>query len=173
MKYIVNKLLGLLSSLGPDFIFGGEAKNLAPPLRLAAHIANTTPAQIDSAAMRIKQWIASMPSVGVGATNTNRMPGNSQLQRLQFSKHDTDRVIAAAKRRHWSPTHVFEAAAVPAARMHGGYSSNTNYLSFGIFGLRGRCDQQYRDAISPYATVIPPVITDPSFAGAAQQLKEY
>ena len=100
------------------------------------------------------------------------MPGNSRVQRLQFSTQETSKIVAAARQNGWSLTHVFEASAATAASEYGGHSE-IKYLSFGIFSLRDQVNPKYQAAISPYVTLVPLIAAGTSFESIVRQLKDF
>ncbi|MCJ1319016.1 hypothetical protein MMC15_004348 [Xylographa vitiligo] len=118
-------------------------------------------------------WVGSMPTTGIAITAAGSMPGNTLWQRMRLSENDTTRVVAAAKQRGLTPTHVVRAAGVLAAKKHGGHSEEKNHLSMGMFDLRYLCDKPYREATAPYFTCIPLVLPPASFIDTAHQLKDY
>ncbi|MCJ1293076.1 hypothetical protein MMC34_004629 [Xylographa carneopallida] len=173
VQYLFDQLLSLLAAPPVEVVFGDEAENLAPPLQIAAHISSTDLDHLSKTQAMYGHWIGSMPTVGIAMTATGSVLGNTLWQRMQLSENDTARVIAAAKQRGLTATHVVQAASVLAARKHGGHLEEKNYVSFALFGLRDLCDPQYRKMAAPYFTCMPLVLTPASFIDSAQQVKDY
>jgi len=117
--------------------------------------------------------MSSMPSAGLATTASSNVPGNTLGQRMQLSENNTARVVAAAKQRGLTATHVVQAAAALAAKKHGGHPQDTNYVSIALFGLRYLCDEPYREMAAPYFSCFPLVLTPASFIDSAHQLKDY
>ncbi|MCJ1435605.1 hypothetical protein MMC27_004979 [Xylographa pallens] len=173
IQYLFDQLLSLLAAPSVNVLFGDEAKNLVPSLQTAAHISPTDSVHLSKTQAMYDQWVGSMPTTGIAITLAGSIPGNTLWQRMQLSENDTARVIAAAKQRGLTPTHVLQAASVLAAKKHGGHAEETNHVSFGIFDLRHLCDTPYREMAAPYFTCMPLVLHPASFINTAQQLKDY
>ncbi|MCJ1280686.1 hypothetical protein MMC26_000003 [Xylographa opegraphella] len=173
VQHLLDQLLSHLAARPAEVVFGDEAQNLAPSLQSAANITPTDPTHLSKIQVLYGHWIGSMPTTGIAISAAASLPGNTLWQRMQLSEHDTARVVAAAKQRGLTPTHVVQAASVLAAKKHGGHPDEKNHLSFGIFGLRYLCDEQYRDVAAPYFTCLPMVLTPASFIDTAYQLKDY
>ena len=173
MQYLFDQLLSLLAAPPVKVLFGDEVKNLAPALETAAHIPPTEPVHLSQTQAMYGQWVASMPTTGIAITLAGSMPGNTLWQRMQLSENDTAKVIAAAKQRGLTPTHVVQAASILAAKKHGGHSEQTNHVSFGLISLRYLCDTLYRETAAAYIACMPMVLQPASFIDTAHQLKDY
>lgn len=158
--------------------FGDEAQYLAPAPRVAANFPTATPEQLSKCQSEINDWISGMPSVGVGASHVRDAPGNTKVQRMTLDEHTTTAIIAAAKARGLTPTHVVEAAVIISARelekRLRNMREDRNYCSCGLFSLRSWCSSsRAQDATLPYVTFLPQVIKPGSFAETAAQVKGY
>ncbi|MCJ1383835.1 hypothetical protein MMC17_006949 [Xylographa soralifera] len=173
VQHLFDQLLWLLAAPPVKAVFGDEAKNLAPSLQSAAHISPPDPDHLSKTQALYGHWAGSMPTTGIAITAANSIPGNTLWQRMQLSENDTARVIAAAKQRGLTPTHVVQAASVLAAKKHGGHPDEMNHVSMGMFDLRHLCDTPYREMAAPYFTCMPLVLTPASFTDTAHQLKDY
>ena len=173
VQYLFDQLLSLLAAPPVKIVFGDEGANLSPSLQTAAHIMPTDPDHLSKTQALYGHWVGSKPTTGIAITAAGSMPGNTLWQRMQLSENDTTRVVAAAKQRGLTPTHVVQAAGVLAAKKHGGHSEEKNHLSMGMFDLRYLCDKPYREATAPYFTCIPLVLPPASFIDTTHQLKDY
>ncbi|MCJ1390927.1 hypothetical protein MMC18_003788 [Xylographa bjoerkii] len=173
MQCVFNHLLSILAAPPVQVVFGDEAKNLAPALQSAAHIPPPNPDHLSKNQAMYGHWIGSMPSTGIATVTAYSVPGNTRWQRMRLSESDTTRVIALAKQRGLTPTHVVQAASVLAAKKHGSHPEEKNYVSMGMFNLRDLCDTPYREMAAAYLTCMPLVLTPATFIDSAQQLKNY
>ncbi|GAB5594001.1 hypothetical protein Unana1_08901 [Umbelopsis nana] len=164
-------LLRIMSS-PQKIVFGDEAKNLSLPLSIAAHIPDATQTQADKIKDYMNKWVSSFPSIGLEIGNAGQLPGATQVRHVTLSENETANVIAAAKKRGLTPTHVAHAAAIFATRRHGKHREDTNYLSFGNFNLRARCDVN-KHAVTTYSTGWPLIVVPSDFVNTANQLKEF
>lgn len=170
---LINYLLELLNSPPGDVTYGDEAKNLPRPLKLAAHIPDANPSQIAKTQSTINNWFGAFPSLGVGAKDLQAIPETTRVQRMELSVDETSRVIAAAKSKGFSPTHVIEAAVILAAKKLNPSDEDRKFCSCGLFSLRAKCDAEDQESCIPYVTFIPQAITPGSFLDTAQHLKDY
>ncbi|KAI4288950.1 MAG: hypothetical protein L6R35_001788 [Caloplaca aegaea] len=173
MLLLVNNLLQELCSPTAEIKFGSEAANLPPPLILAANIPTVTESTEVLVKKAINDWFAALPWLSLKAVNTERPPGNTRAQRQKLTETETEAVIAAAKVKGFTPTHVVEAAAILAIAELDPDSADKSYGSCGIFSLRQQCNLQWRHAVSPYLHIYPLVIKPTDFADSAAQLKDY
>lgn len=173
MLYLVNKLLQELSVPSPDVTFGTEAANLPIPLCLAANIPPVTDSQEAQVKKSLNDWFAALPWLSVKAVNTDKPPGDTTAQRQKLSDFETKAVIAGAKAKGFTPTHVVEAAAILALAELDQESHNKSYGSCGIFSMRQQCKEPWRQAVIPYLHIYPMVIKPTSFVDTASQLKTY
>ncbi|KAL8770155.1 MAG: hypothetical protein Q9209_003997 [Squamulea sp. 1 TL-2023] len=114
MLLLVNNLLQELCSPTAEIRFGSEPANLAPPLFSAANLPTVTESakvQIENA---LNDWFAALPWLSLKAVNIERPPGNTRAQRQKLMETETEAVIAVAKAKGFTPTHVVEAAAILA-----------------------------------------------------------
>lgn len=164
-------LLRIMSS--PQKIeFGDEAKNLSLPLKIAANIQNATQMQVDKIKKYMNKWVSNFPSIGLKIDNVDKLPGAIQVQHITLSKNETTNIIASAKKRGLTPTHVVHAAAIFATKKHGKNGEDTNYLSFGNFNLRTRCHVN-KHPVTTYSTGWPLIVLPSDFINTAYQLKEF
>ena len=172
MLLLVNKLLQEINAPSPDVTFGTEAANLPPPLCLAADIPPVTDDQEAQVKKSFNDWFAALPGLSIKAVNTDKPPGNTTAQRQTLSVDETKAVIAGAKVRGFSPTHVVEAAAI-MAMAEIDPESHKSHASCGIFSMRQQCKKRWQSAVIPYLHIYPMVIRPASFSDTAAQLKTY
>jgi hypothetical protein len=166
-------LLELLESPPGEVIYGDEVKNLPRPIKLAAHIPDASPAQITRTQSGIGNWASSYPSVGLGAKDIYAVPGITRLKRIELSLEESNKVIAAAKAKGFSLTHVIEAAAIVAVKKMDASGEDRQFCSCGLFSLRESCGPEDAEASIPHVTFIPYAVTPASLTDTAQQLKAY
>ena len=173
MLFLVNKLLQELNVPSPDVTFGTEAANLPPPLCIAANISPTTDSEEAQVKKSFDDWFEARPWLSIKAVNTNKPPGDTTAQRQKLSESETKAVIAGAKAKGFTSTHVVEAAAILALAELDPESHNKSYGSCGIFSMRQQCEEPWRHAVTPYLHIWPLVIKPTSFVDTALQLKTY
>ena len=132
-----------------------------------------TDSQEAQAKKSLNDWFAALPWLSIKAVNTDKPPGNTTALRQKLSEHETKAVIAGAKVKGFTPTHVVEAAAILALAELDPESHNTSYGSCGIFSMRQQCEEPWRHAVTPYLHIYPLVIKPASFVDTASQLKTY
>lgn len=173
MLFMVERLLQELSVPTPEVTFGGEASNLPPPLCLAASIPPVTDGQEGQVKKSLDDWFAALPWLSIKAVNTDKPPGDTTAQRQQLTEAETKAVIAGAKAKGFTCTHVVEAAAILALAKLDPDSHNKSYGSCGIFSMRQQCEEKWRHALIPYLHIYPLVIKPTTFVDTASQLKTY
>ena len=173
MLILVNTLLRELHSPTLSFEVGSEAANLPLPLCRSAKIPPTTEKQEAQIKQSLNEWFAALPWLSIPAVNTDKPPGNTKAQRQKLTKAESRAVIAAAKAKGFSPTHVVEAAAILAMAALDPESCGKSYGSCGIFSLRQQCEPRWRNSVIPYLTIYPLVIHPTVFEDTAAQLKAY
>ena len=173
MLLLVNTLLRELCTPTSDLKLGSEAANLPPPLCLAANVAPATESQEAQVKNALDDWFTALPWLSLKAINTDKPPGNTKAQRQRLTEPETKAVIAAAKAKGFSPTHVVEAAAILAMAELDPASGDKSYGSCGMFSMRQQCEPKWRQAVIPYLTIYPLVIKPTVFADTATQLKAY
>jgi hypothetical protein len=170
---VINYFLELLNSLPGEVVYGDEIKNLPRPLKIAAHIPDPDQSHMAKNQSTLNNWFSGYPSLGVGAKDVLEVPGITRHQGLELSAEASKKVIAAAKAKGFSPTHVIEAAVIMAAMELNPSGSGLNFCTCGLFSLRGQCDAKDQDSCMAYITFIPRVATPGTFLEIAQQLKDY
>ncbi|KAL8780982.1 MAG: hypothetical protein Q9213_006211 [Squamulea squamosa] len=85
---------------------------LAPPLFFAANIPTVTENREVRVRIALNDWFAALPWLLIRASEIKRPPENTPAQRQKLTETETGPVIAAAKAKAFTPTHVVEAAAI-------------------------------------------------------------
>ena len=173
MLFFVNNLLEGIRNPFQGLNFGSEAANLPPPLSLAANITPATSTQETQVKDRVNDWFAALPWLSLKAVNTDKEPGNTIMQSEKLNTAETKAIITAAKAKGFTPTHVFEAAAILAVAALDPESGGKSYGSCGIFSMRQQCVLRWRESVIPYLTILPMVIKPTIFENTAAQLKAY
>lgn len=119
----------------------------------------------------MNQWASSLPSIGLKIGKADQLPGATKAQRMTLSEYETANVIAAAKKRGLTPTHVAHAAVIFAAKSHGGCEES--YVSTAHFNLRHRCEQSDKNTVTNYYTPWLLMIVPSDFINTANQLKNF
>ncbi|CAD6564751.1 MAG: hypothetical protein ASARMPREDX12_004423 [Alectoria sarmentosa] len=173
MLILVNTLLKELNTPTRNIIFGSEATKLPLPLCLAANVPPPTEKQKNQVKLALEKWFAALPWLSIRAINTDQPPGDTKAQRQELTEAETEAVIAAAKARGFSPTHVVEAAAILAIAKLDLEPSDKSYGSCGIFSMRQQCESRWRESVIPYLAIYPMVIKPTNFQDTCAQLKAY
>ncbi|KAL5320341.1 hypothetical protein ACEPPN_011142 [Leptodophora sp. 'Broadleaf-Isolate-01'] len=143
--------------------FGGEYRNLSPPLRIAAGIPQSPSADQKTKLAKI-QSANTAARAGVEVLNlpfssTVQTPGNSQRSAIHFSSQESKELIAKAKSLRATITQVFHAAIALAVRdlqPKTSQAREARYLSYSLVNLRHCCIPPYhkpRHAASVYHCV--------------------
>jgi hypothetical protein len=172
---LFNNLLSILAS--PRRIeFGDEAKNLSPPLKVAAQLPPATEVQDAKFDAQVQQWLQSFPAVGLAVPSFEKIPGATKIRHFTLSKEETSHVLSARKNHGLTTTHVVHAAAILAAKKHGCHPDGKKYASFGLFSLREWCDTPFntgKHANAVYSNVWPCVVTPTNLLDTAKELKTF
>ncbi|KAH7400347.1 hypothetical protein BKA64DRAFT_671682 [Cadophora sp. MPI-SDFR-AT-0126] len=143
--------------------FGGEYRNLSPPLRVAAGIP-----QYPSVDQKLK--LAKIQSINNAArtgaevlslpfSSAVRTPGNAQRAALHFSSRESKNILAKTKSLQATVTQVFHAAIALAVRdfqQKNSQAREGRYFSYSLVNLRHCCIPPYhkpRHAASVYHCV--------------------
>ncbi|OZJ04446.1 hypothetical protein BZG36_02817 [Bifiguratus adelaidae] len=156
--------------------FGDEAKNLSPPLKVAARAPEPSDEQIMMLTKYMEHWVGSLPSVGLAISGKGQIPGATRIRQVTLSENQTRMLVTTAKGLGLTPTHVVHAATILAAKKHGNHNDSAKYASFGLFNMRHQCEPPFSSSkhpVSVYSYGWPVTVASGDFATISAQLKKY
>lgn len=134
---------------------------LSPAFHIAANIPDqATDEQLKCMETKLKKWTEGFPSLGVFSPTLNAEPSICAIERMMYSPEESSAIISAAKRLHFTVTHVMHAAMILGAKEHSNLTvsetngavdpqmaeiaSSDNYLTSGVHDLRFLCEPKYQ-----------------------------
>ncbi|PLB53817.1 hypothetical protein P170DRAFT_469305 [Aspergillus steynii IBT 23096] len=140
---------GQLSTLGP-LVFGDEAKNLSPPLRVAASIPTSLSPEQQAQCDELEEYNASLQSgveiASLPYAKGAERPGIHQRVDLTLPEDETQRVLAACKKMGISVTHAYHAGIAIIVRDLQPRAKDermVRYINYCLINERSHCNPPY------------------------------